>query len=138
MGMIYAEFELINGEDVILARKHLIGEDEIKRIRITALVDSGAYMLAINENMQKFLQLPVVDKKRFQLANGEILDCAVVGPVDLRFKDRYTTCRALVLPGDSEPLLGSIPLEELDVLIDPLRQELILNPEHPDGAVLRL
>ena len=44
----------------------------------------------------------------------------------------------MVLPGDSEPLLGAIPLEEMDVLIDPLRQELIVNPEHPDMAVLKM
>ncbi len=44
----------------------------------------------------------------------------------------------MVLPGDSEPLLGAIPLEEMDVLIHPLRQELIVNPEHPDMAVLKM
>lgn len=44
----------------------------------------------------------------------------------------------MVLPGDSEPLLGAIPLEEMDVLIHPLRQELIVNPEHPYFAQLKL
>lgn len=138
MGLVYADIELINGEDLVMVRKHLIGEEEIKRIRVTALVDSGAYMMAINENIQEVLQLPVIDQKMFQMANGEVLHCDIVGPLDLRFENRHITCRALVLPGDSEPLLGSIPMEEMDVLIDPLRQQLIVNPKHPDGAVLRL
>jgi hypothetical protein len=42
------------------------------------------------------------------------------------------------LPGDSEPLLGAIPIEEMDVLIHPMRQELIVNPEHPNYAVLKM
>ena len=44
----------------------------------------------------------------------------------------------MVLPGSSEPLLGAIPMEEMDVLIPPLRQELVVNPDHPDMAVFSL
>ena len=42
--------------------------------------------------------------------------------------------RAVVLPGAEEPLLGSIPLEDLDVVIDPKQQRLIVNPKSPDIA----
>jgi clan AA aspartic protease len=138
MGFVYAEIELISGVDVALAGMHHIGEEEIKRITVTALVDSGSYMLAINENIQEYLQLPVVDKRKAQLATGEIIECDIVSPIELRFKNRGTTCRAMVLPGDAEVLMGSIPLEDLDVLIDPLRQELIIHPDHPDMAYTRL
>jgi hypothetical protein len=41
----------------------------------------------------------------------------------------------MVLPGDSEPLLGAIPMEDMDVVINPLRQELTVNPESPDIAM---
>jgi clan AA aspartic protease len=138
MGMIYADIELINGEDLAFARRCVIDKDEVKRIKVSALVDTGAFMLAINENIQEYLQLPVVGKKRAQLANGDVVECDVVAPVELRFKNRETTCRAMVLPGDSEPLLGAIPLEDMDVLIHPLRQELIVNPEHPDYAMTKM
>ncbi len=138
MGLIYAEIELINGEDLSLARRNVIGEDEVKRIRIEALVDTGSYMLAINESIQEQLQLPIVEKRKAQLANGHIVDCDVVAPVELRFKNRATTCRAIVLPGDAEPLLGAIPLEDMDVIIHPLRQELIVNPDHPYFAQMKM
>lgn len=49
MGLVYADVLLINGEDLILARKHIIGEDEIKQMTVKMLADSGAYMMAINE-----------------------------------------------------------------------------------------
>jgi hypothetical protein len=44
----------------------------------------------------------------------------------------------MVLPGDSEMLLGAIPMEDIDVLIHPLRQELIVNPEHPYITQMKL
>ena len=138
MGLIYAEIELINGEDIALARRHIIGEEEVKSMRVTALVDTGSYMLAINENIQEQLQLPVVETRNAQLATGEIVQCDVVAPVELMFKNRATTCRAMVLPGDAEVLLGSIPLEDMDVLIHPLRQELIVNPDHPYFAQMKM
>lgn len=138
MGFVYAEIELINAGDVICARRHLMGEEEIRRMRVTMLVDSGAYSLAINENIQAYLQLPFRERKRCQTADGRIMDCDVVGPVEVRFANRDTACNAYVLPGDSEPLLGSIPMEEMDVLIDLRRQELVVNPLHPEGAVLRM
>ncbi len=82
--------------------------------------------------------MAVVEKRKAQLVNGSIVECEVVAPIELRFKNRQTTCRAMVLPGDSEPLLGSIPLEDMDVLIHPLRQELIVNPDHPYFAQMKL
>ena len=138
MGLIYAEIELINGGDIELVRRGFMDKDEIKRMWVTALVDTGSYMLAINENIQEQLQLPVVEKRKAQLATGQIIECDVVAPVELRFKNRQTTCRAMVLPGDAEVLLGAIPLEDMDVLIHPLRQELIVNPEHPYFAQMKM
>lgn len=138
MGLVYADVELINGEDLALARRHVIGEEEVKRIHVNILVDTGSYMLAINENIKEQLQLPVVETRKAQTATGHIVECEVVAPVELRFKNRSTTCRAIVLPGDAEPLLGAIPLEDMDVLIHPLRQELIVNPEHPYFAQMKM
>ena len=138
MGLVYADIELINAGEIEMARRHIIGEDEIKRMHINALVDTGSYMLCINETIQEQLQFPVVEKRKAQLANSSVLECDVVSMVELKFKNRRTICNAMVLPGDSEPLLGAIPLEDMDVLIHPLRQELIVNPEHPFYAQMKI
>ena len=135
---IYAEIELINGDDFALARRKIIGEDEVKRIRVNALVDTGSYMLCINENIWEQLQLTVVEQRKAQLADGSIVECDVVSPVETLFKNRRSVQSAMVLPGDSEPLLGAIPLEDMDVIIHPLRQELIVNPVHPYFAQMKL
>ena len=138
MGLVYADITLINGEDLIMAKRHIIGDEEVKQMTVSMLVDSGAYMLAINENIQEQLQLPVIEKRKAQMANGTIEEYDVVGPVEIRFKNRQSTCRAMVLPGDNEPLLGAIPMEDMDVLIHPLRQELIVNPDHPYFAQMKM
>ena len=138
MELVYADIELINAGEIEMARRHIIGEDEIKRMHINALVDTGSHMLCINETIQEQLQFPVVEKRKAQLANSSVLECDVVSMVELKFKNRRTICNAMVLPGDSEPLLGAIPLEDMDVLIHPLRQELIVNPEHPFYAQMKI
>jgi clan AA aspartic protease len=138
MGLIYAELELINAGDIELARRHYLGEEEIKRMKVTALVDTGAYMLCINETVQEQLELPLLEMRKGVNANGEVREYKVVGPIELKFKNRRTLCHAMVLSGDNEILLGAIPLEDMDVLIHPLRQELIVNPDHPYFAQMSL
>jgi clan AA aspartic protease len=138
MTLMYADIELVNGEDISLARKHVIGEEEIKRLNINMLVDSGAINLCINEVIQEQLQFPVVGKRSAETADGRIIECVVVDFVVVKFKNRDTTCRAMVLPANSEPLLGAIPMEDLDVIIHPQRQESLVNPEHPYMAQMKL
>ena len=138
MGIIYADIELISEEDLVLARRNIIGEDEIKKMNVQMLVDSGAYNLCINETIQEQLSLPFIEKRKAQLANGHVAEYDIVGPVVVKFKNRRTVCNALVLQGDSEPLLGAIPLEDMDVIIHPLRQELIVNPDHPFFAQMKV
>jgi clan AA aspartic protease len=143
MGLVYADVELINADDLGMARRYIIGEEEVKRMNVNILVDTGAYNLCINETIQEQLDLPFIEKRKAQLANrttdrSHIEEYNVVGPIVLKFKNRRTVCNAMVLQGDSEPLLGAIPLEDLDVLIHPSRQELIVNPDHPYYAQMKL
>lgn len=74
MCLIYAEIELVNGEDLVLARRNYIGEDEIKRMTVNMLVDTGSVYMCINESIQEQLVLPVLEKRKGQLANGHIVD----------------------------------------------------------------
>jgi len=80
----------------------------------------------------------VLEQRKGQFANGHIVEYNVVGPIEVRFKNRRCTVDAMVLPGGSEPLLGAIPLEDMDVLVNPYRRELIVNPDHPYFAQMKL
>ena len=129
MGAVHAEIELLNAGDLEFARRNYISQDEVKRITVTALADSGSFTLAINENIQEYLQLPIIEKKTVQLANGERVTYDIVSPLELRYKNKKIPSSAVVLPGDSEVLLGLVPLETMELLIDPVRQELIVQRE---------
>lgn len=121
-----------------MVRRHMMDEDEVRKMYVTMLVDSGAYNLCINEVIQEQLQFPIVEKRKAQLANGSIEEYDVVDNVQVRFKNRATTCRAMILSGDTEPLFGAIPMEDMDLIIHPLKQELLVNPEHPYFAQMSL
>ncbi len=135
---IYGNITLINSGDIEMAKRHIIGEEEIKKMTIKMMVDSGAYMMAINETIQEQLDLSFIEKRKAILADGSVQEYDVVGPIHVKFANRTAICSAMVLKGDSEPLLGAIPMEEMDVLIHPRRQELVVNPEHPYYAQLSL
>lgn len=113
MGSVYADIELIDGEDLGLARRHIIGEEEIKRMRVNMRVGSGTYSMAINETIQEQLDLPLIEKRKAVLADGSVQEYEVAGPLHVKFKNRTAICSALVLRGDAEPLLGVIPMEEM-------------------------
>ena len=131
MGLVYADIELISIDDIVLHRRGYLPKESIKRTNVKALVDSGAYMLAINEHIKSQLDLPVLDRQEAELADGSRATYDIVGPVEIRFENRRSSVDAMVLPGEAEVLLGCIPMEDMDVLIDPKRQQLIVNPENP-------
>lgn len=137
MGYVRAEIELTNEEDIALNRRGYLPDDEVKSVTTRALVDSGAYDLIINQEIQDRLRLPVLGTRPVRLADETVIEVDIVGPVEVRFETRATTVRALVLPDTEEVLLGAIPLEGLDVIIDPLRERLLVNPPESTNAYIK-
>ena len=136
MGYVHAEIELTNEHDVGQNYRGLLPENEIRRVTTMALVDTGAWDLVINEEVQQRLNLRVVGKQTVKLADETLLEVDIVGPVAIRFEDRSTIMTAIVLPATSEVLLGAYPLEGLDAFVDPKRQKLVLNPKSPGNPTL--
>lgn len=131
MGLVHATINIINSRDLWRYEEGLIQEDQIRHMDVEFLVDTGAYMMAINETIVKQLGLPVIETRPAELANGEIIECDVVGPIEVRYANRRSTQCAMVLPGDAEPLLGAIPMEDMDLVVELRTQRLIVNPQHP-------
>jgi clan AA aspartic protease len=134
MGLIYADIELINSDDLALSRNGYLPPDQIKRLQVSALVDSGAYLLVMPPDLARLLGLPKQGEQLSELADGSLVNLDIVGPVDVRFQNRATVCRAAVLPGCKEVLLGAIPIEDLDVVIDLKQQKMMVNPASPTIA----
>ncbi len=50
------------------------------------LVDIGSVCMCIDETIQSQLQIPVIEKRKGQLANGSIVEYDIVGPIEVKFK----------------------------------------------------
>jgi len=137
-GLVYAEIELLNEDDILRNLDGYLPENKIRRTVTRVLVDSGALDLVITEEVQTRLALRVLGKRTVNLADETQLELDIVGPIEVRFQNRSTTVRALVLPGAREILLGAIPMEGLDVIVDPGRERLVVNPESPDLPMSKL
>ena len=105
---------------------------ELEAVEINALADTGALHLCIPQHIQIQLQLEEIDTKEVTLADGSRRLVPYVGPVELRYKNRVGFSGALVM-GET-PLLGAIPLEDMDLVVVPKTREVIVNPLNPNVA----
>jgi predicted aspartyl protease len=92
-------------------------QDHVRQLTVNAVVDTGAWTLVINEEIREKLGLRVKRTTTTGVAGG------VTEPVMVCWKDRETPCQAVVLPGEDEVLLGALPLEGMDLTVNPLRNE---------------
>lgn len=136
MGLVYAEITLINLEDLGLFRRGYIKEEQIRKVNVNSLVDSGAHMLVIPEHVKLQLGLEVIDHREIELADGQNKVCDIAGPIEIRFANRMAAINAFVL--GNEVLLGAIPMEELDVVINQRDQKLVVNPENPTMPKMKI
>ncbi|MCL2441954.1 MAG: clan AA aspartic protease [Treponema sp.] len=124
MGNVFAEITLKNNGDLIKVREGSKNENDVRTITLTALVDTGATTLVINEDICQKLGLSIIDTRTANLAGGIKMECNITEPVQINWKDRKVDINAMVLPGD-KILLGVVPLEFMDLMVDPVRQELV-------------
>jgi clan AA aspartic protease len=125
MGLIYADITLKNALDVGNARSGIIKEQEIRETEVRALVDTGAWTLVINEAVREKLGLQITGVEPGNLADGRRSLYNMAGPLEIRWKNRRAVCEALVLPDADKVLLGAIPLEAMDLTINPKKQEVV-------------
>lgn len=119
MGLSYADVTLSNP-----SKPHL------KPIAVRAMVDTGAMMLCIPEHIAVQLQLEEFEKREVTTADESRHVVPHVGPILIRFDNRQSITGALVI-GNSV-LLGAIALQDMDVVISPSRETIIVNPESPN------
>jgi clan AA aspartic protease len=124
MGLVYENITLKNAGDVSDVRRGFIKEPEIRQIKVLAMVDTGAEMLVISDAIRQELGLEVLGQQQIRLANDAVQICQFTEPVEVHWKDRYTFTQALVLAGVNEVLLGAIPLEGMNVIVDPAKRQL--------------
>jgi clan AA aspartic protease len=136
MGTVYAEVTLKNAGDVTNVKRGYIKEPEIRETTIEVVVDTGAETLVISEAVQEALGLTVEYLRESTLANEEKVTGKIAEAVEVCWKNRSMVCRPWVLPGAKEILLGAIPLEDMDLMVDPKSKKLIgAHGDEPLGRI---
>jgi clan AA aspartic protease len=102
----------------------------LQGLEVSALADSGAVHLCIPEHLALQLQLRELERREVVLADGHRRSVPYMGPVEVRFANRRCFTGAMVL-GD-EVLLGAIPMEDMDLVLQPQLQQLTVNPASPN------
>jgi clan AA aspartic protease len=125
VGTVYEEITLKNDGDKIRVQEGLIKEPDMRKTTVRALVDTGAETLVINEAVQKELGLRVKGLREAFLANNEKVMIKITETVEVWWKDRFMTCQAWVIPNAKEVLLGAIPLEDMDLMVNPVDKKLV-------------
>jgi clan AA aspartic protease len=136
MGLVHTEITLKNVSDFIRVQDGHITEDDIRSVTVDALVDTGCGSLVITEEVREKLGLSIQGLRRGTLADGSSTACRLTEPVEIKWNNRDTVCRALVVPDADKVLLGAIPLEDMDLIVDPVRQQLA--GAHGDEVVAML
>jgi clan AA aspartic protease len=119
MGHIFANIELSNP-----------CKPELRPVGIKALADTGALILCLPEHIALQLDLQTESLREVTVAEGRSMNVPYVGPVKVSFENRICFVGALVL-GD-EVLLGAVPMEDMDLLLSPSRQSIVVNPSSPN------
>jgi clan AA aspartic protease len=125
MGMIHTEITLKNAFDEEKASEGLIKQNEVRAVTVNAVVDTGAASLVINEELRQKLGLGIEIERSARVADGRRVLCKVTKPVKILWKNRRTSCEAMVIPGAETVLLGAIALEGMDLMVNPVAQELV-------------
>jgi len=139
MGDVYVEIILENHRDKVLSESGYLEPQKVHVEKVRVLVDSGSTMLVLPQDLVEKLGLRITDKKvivtyadeRKEERNvAEILTVMVAG--------RNMECDCVVNPPATEPLLGQIILERLDLLVDSKEGKLVPRPESPYLPMLKM
>ena len=127
MGLIYADVTLDN-----------LLRSDVPPVTARTLADSGAVLSCVPESVaiQLDLNLDSAQRRPIIMADGHTREVPYAGPVRFRFKNRESMGGVLVM-GD-EVLLGSVQLEDMDLVLLPQKRLLDVNPDHPNRAVVKI
>lgn len=135
VGRFSVEFEVVNRDDMALARRGLLAEEQVRRQTISGVVDPGAVTLVLPGTVVKELGLPLGDTRRVRYAGGRRARRATAEAY-VELLGRHDIFSAIVEPKRDTALIGAMVLEGLDLLVDCKNQRLV--PRDPSGPIYEI
>ena len=138
MGKVQVTARIENLEDLYKVKQGSIGLEAVRRVEITdARVDMGATILYMPGRLIRQLGLSPLKVRQARTSAGQV-PVQIFGTVRLTIQGRDCPTDVSELPDDCPVLIGQVPLELLDFVVDPAGQKLIGNPEHGGEHILEL
>jgi clan AA aspartic protease len=130
VGKVLAAAKFENMQDLTRVKLGLLPADQVRSVEVAdALVDTGATMLSLPKRVVAQLGLDRVRSRRFRTTSG-LAEFGIFDVVRLTIQGRECKVEVSEVPDDCPVLIGQIPLEALDFVVDPVGRKLIGNPEH--------
>jgi len=134
MGKVTVQIKRQNWDDLALLatgkRRQTARMSEVE-----ALVDTGAVKLYLQRSLIKRLGLRPIGEVTSRTMSNRRETRRVFSPVDLEIQGRSGQFSVIEIPDELPNLIGQIPLEDLDLVVDCQGRKLIPNPEHKDGVM---
>ncbi|MGH9846711.1 MAG: aspartyl protease family protein [Blastocatellia bacterium] len=138
MGEVIVSLKLENTTDRENVESGLIKAGALRTLETRAVADSGAAMLVLPQDQVEALGLRIVGKVIVEYADERKEERPLARGVTVYVDGRNANVDCIVGPPASEPLLGQVPLEIMDLLIDCPRNRLMPRPESPLLPLLKL
>jgi predicted aspartyl protease len=138
VGKVLVAAKIENLSDLFAVGKGEMRPEDVRTIEVTdAVVDTGATMLSLPRRLIQQLGLQRFRTRRAQTTAG-VKDFDVYGTVQLTVQGRDCHVDVAELPDECPPLIGQVPLELLDFVVDPVGQRLTGNPAHGGEQMFEL
>ena len=133
VGRFTVDFEVANGDDLALARRGALSPDQIRRVKLKGVIDTGAARLVLPAWVAEQLDLPDAGTTRGRYADHRRTERKVVQQAQVYLLGRTDAFKAIVEPDRDDALIGALVLETFDLLVDPFQERLL--PRDPSMII---
>jgi len=112
--------------------------EQAKSIEVEAVIDTGATMVVLPQNIVDALGLRKIRQARVKYANNKTETKSIYGVVTIEMNGRTGNFDVLAEAEGSQPLIGQVVLEILDLVVDPRTRTLIPNPMSPEMPMVEI
>jgi predicted aspartyl protease len=138
MGKVVVAARIENLGDVYEVEKRRLSASEVRSIDVAdALADTGATMLSLPRKLIEQLGLRRVRTHMAQTATGT-RSFGIHEAVRLTVQERDCVIEVSEIPDGCPVLIGQVPLELLDFVVDPKGRRLVGNPAHGGQRMIEL
>jgi len=138
MGKVIVKAKLTNDYDWIRSQVGELSVDQIRTIDVEGLIDTGATMLVLPGDVVQQLGVPIVRQVRVTYADGRKEQRSVVAGIRIEIGGREARVEAIVEATGTKVLVGQVPLEVMDLVVDPKTGTIGPRPESPDTPLIEI